>query len=503
MFRKSFFVLTPIFLVVFLFYFPVLGTYFTGDDFFHFRVSQTAGARGLLYLFGFHPFSERGIAFYRPIFRELLYLNFYNLFGLNQLPFRIFQFLILFINIGLSYLLMNRLFKKRIISFLTAFFVGISAANVGILYYLAGGIQTLGASMFVLLTIIFFLDYLEKEILKYKVFAFITFFLALASHETSIALIPILFFLNFVSQRKLNRQAFFNSIKELWLPIVVSFIYLFLEARVIGFSEGEVQYHPVFNLKSIANTYSWYGVWAFGLPESLVDFVGSGLKLNPNLLKYWGNYYRIIFPTFFFSILVFIFSFGYLLIKKSKILLNKFFLLLVIWFICGILPLAILPLHKSVYYLSVPLAAFWGIVFYTVFNAYELIRKKLKISLVVFIIFVLSLFVLSFTTTQLAKTTYWAKTRGDYALEIINQIKTKYPDLPNNSILYLKNDPNYPFIAADWGSSSKQAFFILNGSDAINLLYKGKSISVYYEDMGGLPKNVDSKQVFQLTVKIF
>lgn len=337
--------------------------------------------------------------------------------------------------------------------------------------------------------------------MKWKLFSFITFFLAIASHETSIVLIPILFFLYFTSQKKLNRQTFLNSIKELWIPLIVGLIYLFLEVKVIGFSEGEVQYHPVFHFKSIVNTYSWYGVWAFGIPESLVDFVGSGLKLNPNLFKYWGDYYRIIFPTFIFSSAIFVFSFIYLLVKKLRLLLNKNFVLLLIWFPLGILPLAVVPLHKSVYYLSVVLPAFWGIVFYTVFSVYELV--KIKIAKVIFFLFVVSLFALSLTTSQLAKTTYWAKTRGDYARQIIDQIKTKYPDLPNNSILYLKNDPNYPFIAVDWGSSSKQAFFILNGSDAINLLYKGKSVSVYYEDMGGLPKNIDSKLVFQLTVKIF
>ncbi len=503
MYKKTLLILIPVFLITLLFYLPVLTTYFSGDDFFHFKVAQEAGAKGLVYLFGFHSFVERGIAFYRPIFRELLYLNFYNLFGLNALPFRILQFALLFANVWLTYILMNRLFKRKELSFLVALFVGISSANVSILYYLAGGIQALGATFFVLLTVFLYLKYLEKRKLAWKVVSFGTFFLAIASHETSVALIPVLLFLDISNQGKMSISNVIKSVKGFLVPLLFSLVYIYLEVKVIGFSEGEVQYHPVFNLKTIANTYFWYVVWAVGLPESLIDFVGSGLKLNPNLLKYWSSYYRVIFPTFFYSVAVVTFSTIYLAVKKRKIFVNKNFLLLFIWFSASILPLALLPLHKSAYYLCVSLPAFWGVVFYIVFSAYDLVKKRTKLVLVVFIVFIGSLIALTLSTSKLSQSTYWAKTRGDYARQIISQIKNKYPDLPFNSILYLKNDPNYPFISTDWGGSSKQAFFILNGQDAVNLLYKGKGIKVYYEDMGGLPKDLNRKSVFELTVKVF
>ncbi|HEX6977580.1 MAG TPA: hypothetical protein VF185_04505 [Patescibacteria group bacterium] len=504
MYKKTFLILLPIFLVTLLFYLPVLTTYFSGDDFFHFRVAQEAGSKGLVYLFGFHPFSERGIAFYRPIFRELLYLNFYNLFGLNALPFRILQFVLLFSNIALTYLLMNKLFKRKSLSYLVSLMVGISGANVSILYYLAGGVQALGATFFVLLTVLLYLKYLEKRILKWKLISFLTFFLALASHETSIALIPVILFLDVSSWDKININNILKSVRGYLIPLGFSLIYLYLEVKVIGFSEGEVQYHPVFNLKTIANTFSWYIVWAVGLPESLIDFVGSGLKLNPNLLKYWSNYYRVIFPTFFYSVIVIATSIFYIVVKKIKLLSNRNFLLLLIWFPASILPLALLPLHKSAYYLAVSLPAFWGVVFYIVFSAYDLLKKKTKIGLILVMLFVAGLICLSLSTSQLAQSTYWAKTRGDYAKQIISQIQAKYPELPYGSILYLRNDPDYPFISSEWGSSSKQAFFILNGQDAINLLYKGKNIMVYYEDLGGVPMAAyKNKDVFELTVKVF
>src|SRR3972149_10821725 len=120
-FKKSL-PLLIIYSAVVLLYFPSLTTYFSHDDFFHFKISMTDGSLGqFVNFFGFHPFNERLIAFYRPIFREVLYNTFYNLFGLNQLPFRLLSFAIHFINIYLVFNLMQLLFKKKFISYFASF----------------------------------------------------------------------------------------------------------------------------------------------------------------------------------------------------------------------------------------------------------------------------------------------------------------------------------------------------------------------------------------------
>ena len=75
--------------------------------------------------------------------------------------------------------------------------------------------------------------------------------------------------------------------------------------------------------------------------------------------------------------------------------------------------------------------------------------------------------------------------------------------MPEGAVVYFKNDPNYPFIAEDWGGSSKQAFFILSGDNAAQLLYKDNSIRSYYEDLGSLPEEVDNKEVYPFVVEIY
>lgn len=475
--------------IVLILYYPVIFTYFSQDDFFHFKVSLTDGSLlQFINLFGFHPFAERGIAFYRPIFRESLFNIFYSLFGLSPYPFRVLQFLLLFLNSTLVYYLIRKLINIKYLPFFTAFFYAISAAQVSPLFYLAGGIQVLGATTFLLLTLIF--------ALKNPFLSFITFLLGLASHElTSITpfLITALLFV---------RNPFKKALGKLWqvLPFfLVLFAYLYLEISRIGFSNGEKQYQVVLSLKSALNSYMWYAGWAIGLPEMLIDFVFPGFNLNPNLMKYWGGYYFIIFSTFFVSLLFLALGTGYCLFKKRKTILNKKILFFLFWFLVSLLPVILLPLHKSTQYLETGLAAFWTIIGFIILNTYQ----ELKFGKAYLIILLISLFALSTTSIVLQRTTYWAAERGKYAKQLIEQVTITYPTLPKGSVLYFENDPSYPFIAKAWGSSSKQAAFILNNEDALRLIYKDSTLKVYYQDLNQPPGTYPKDKIYTLKAKIF
>ncbi len=501
--RLIVFLLIPF--TVLLLYYPVIFTYFSQDDFFHFKVSLTDGGLSqFINLFGFHPFAERGIAFYRPIFREALFNVFYSLFGLNPFPFRILQLLILFLNSILAYYLIFKFFKDRYLAFFVAFFYTICSAQVSPLYYLAGGIQVLAATTFLLLTLIL--------ILKSSALSFVTFILALGSHElASITpfLISALFFVRF---------SFSKALRNIWkvLPFfLVLFIYLYLEITRIGFSASEREYQAIFSLKTTLNSYMWYMGWALGLPEMLIDFIFPGFKLNPSLMRYWGNYYMVIFSTFLISLLLLLIGTIYLLIKKNKLFFNKKFLFFVFWFAFSLVPVILLPLHKSTQYLATGLVAFWTIIGLIILNVYQSSRFPLvnldkigvkwerQVVRICLILLIISLFILSVTSAILQRTTYWAAERGRYAEQLIKQVTTAYPTLPKGSIIYFENDPNYPFVATDWGSSSKQAAFILNNSDALRLIYKDPSLKVYYEDLDKLPVNYSKDKIHNISAKIF
>jgi hypothetical protein len=494
--KKYFFwiVLVGYFLIL---YHPVLNTYFTQDDFFHFKIAQTDGSlKGLTYLIGFHPFAERQIAFYRPLFRDLLYHFSYNLFFLNHLPLRILSFVIHMTNAYLISKIIYKLFKSKFHAYFTAFFYTIGASNVATLYYLAGGIQVLGALMFILLSLISYLNFLEQKRTKYIFLTYLTFILALASHEQSFILPFLLLGIALIKNKKIT---LLKNIKTILPTFVVLGIYLYLNYFIIGYSKNEVQYQALFDIKRTLNSLIWYSGWAMGLPEMLQDFMPSLIQVDPRLMRFWGNYYQIIFPAFFVSLGAFIFMAISIFIKKKKLFCNNYLLLLLFWYLLGLAPVIFLPSHKSSHYLTVSLPAFWGILGYLVSNYLSLIKQR-KLYKVLVTVLIVALITLSSTSAVLGKNYYWAAQRGKLAQKLINQIKEKYPTLPKGTTLYIKNDPNSPYVSEDWGSSSKQAYYILNGSDALQLLYKDLSLKIIYEDIN---KEGNLQQNFVFTPKIY
>lgn len=478
-----------IYISVIILYYPALSTYFSNDDFFHFKVSITDGSlKSFIRLFGFYPFDSRGIAFYRPIFREVLYSSFYSLFGLSSLPFRIFQFIIHFINIYLLYKLVQNIYRNKFVSFFAAFFFAICSANVASFYYLAGGIQTQGATMFILLTLLLFE--------KYPILSFITFLGAISSHELAVTIPLLLTGLIFINHK------FKDGLKRvlaLWPYFMVVGIYLFINLKIIGYSSNETQYQLDISSKTTLNTLSWYSGWALGLPETLIDFVNPGFKLNSSLMRFWGGYYKIIFTSFFISLLIIGFYITKIITTSNKIHKDKRFWFFTIWFPLALIPVLFLPQHKSTYYLYPALPGFWTAITVIAYDGFVSTNKMYpmlaKISLTILAI---SLFLLSGTSAILARSTYWAVGRGRLAEKIIKDIKTKYPALPKGSILYFKNDPTYPFISREWKGSSNQAYLALNDEDAMRLVYNDQTIRVFYEDRGGLPIDIQSEKVISI-----
>lgn len=464
-----------------------------------FKVSQTDGTfNGFLKLFAIEPFSERGIAFYRPIFREALHNIYFAIFGLKAIPFRILVLTIHLINITLCYILVKKIFKDNLLAFWSAFFFGTASANSALLYYLAGGIEAGGATMFALSSLILFWLYLQNRQKRFYALSFTAFLLAIFSHEIVAAVGGVMFLMFLFSGRKVS----LNSLK-LFIPfILTTSALLYIDLVIIGLSPGETQYEFIFNLKTITNSLSWYFLWAFGLPETLIDFVGPGLNINPTLMRYWGNYYTIIFPAAVVAFLMLFISVFYLLSKKIKLLLNRQFWFFLLWYPVGLLPVVFLPGRKSTHYLVFVLPAFWTIVSFLVLKLYRTLSKNSKfLGTSIGALTIISIFLLSFTSVRLLDSTYWAAQRGRIAEKLIKNVKETYPTLPKGAVIFFTNDPDYPYLTKEWGHTSKQASLILNGSDALTLLYKDPTLKVFYEDLASPPEEFKDS-IYTITAKI-
>ena len=526
---KKYFPLFFIFGIVLALYFPVFSLYFSQDDFFHLNASRVTGSwTGFIRLLGFPEWAERGYAFYRPLFREVYYFFLTKAFGINPLPYRLASFGVHFGCIIMVFVLMKKFFKRRLLAFLTALFYGIATPQIGTFYYHAGGIQASGATLFFLAALYSYWQFLEKDKINYWLLTLGCFLGAIASCEIIVAILPFtLFSLEVLLAKKFSKDWFKGVFFHLFPLGFILVVYLYLDLTLIGLPQ-DVSYSPVLSIRKISNAFVWYFGWGLGLPDMLVDFVGPGLRLNPKLMLWWGSYFKIIFPAFFLTILMLFFSGVYLFFKNRKIfknkqslllrnkqslllrnkqsllLRNKYFWFLLLWFPIALSPVIILPWHKFLHYLNPALPALFGVVFFVVLGAYDLLKKKNKLVARAYLgLFCFLLFLLSFVSIKLEEKTYWAINRGKIAKNLIEQMKETYPSLPQGAVLYFENDPQYPFIAEEWGGSSTQAYYALSGKDAAQLIYHDPTLKVYYEDIEKpLGPPAGGEEIFSIVARI-
>ncbi len=461
-FWKNYWPLFLIFLIVLGLYFPVFSLYFSQDDFFHLKMSQAESIGDFLGFFS--PKNPYGYSFYRPLTTQVYLFGIRFLFGLQPLFFHLVAFVFFLANLLLVFKIVERIVRNRNLGFLAAFLYAINASNLGSLAYIAV-FEEIGMTFFFFLSFWF---YLQK-----KKWALLTFILALLSRETAIIFPLLLIFYEWMLGKKEWQKTF-----PFWL---ILFLYGFLRIGM-GLPNASV-YQSVFSLNKICNSFFWYLLWGVGLPEMLVDFVGPGFEISPNLF----NWYRTEMTIILGASLLFLFLAVVAISKLPKKNYKKE-IFLVVWFLATLLPVVFWPWHKFSYYLTVPLLGLLGFIIVLLKNL-----PKFLMALTVFLLAVISL-----TTINLSWRTYWVITRAKIAENLVCDLKQKYPELPKGTSLYFQNDPDYPKISG-FGNSSTQAYYALSGVNGPQVIYDDLALKVYYED---IEKPPEGEEVFSLVAKI-
>ena len=394
-----------IFLISFVFYFPSLSAFYTNDDFFHLRISQANNVGDFLNYFNLFS-SAPGFPNFRPLTTQAFYFLSWKLFKLNPLGLHVISFLAFFGVIYLVYRLTKLLLSthdSRLTThapLIAAFLYAISATHFGHLYFL-GAFQELGMTFFFLLSVIFFINFLRTRSNFAYFVSLITFLLSLLSKETAVvlplALVVVYWYFKTTKQTRLSLGKICVSLAPYYILLAT---YFYLRLVQYGFAQGE-SYIWDFSFRRAINTLGWYGLWSFNLPEMLVDFVGPGLKFNPNLFKFFS---REIVPIFvIFSILViFLFNFLYQKLRKVRFKLEirnwKLEIFGMVWFVLTLLPVIFLPLHKFTYSLTLPL---FGVI---VPVSYLLTSNRSRL---LAFSFMTCWFLLSLITLNLTRETHW------------------------------------------------------------------------------------------------
>lgn len=458
-------------IVSLLMFTPSINGFFTNDEFFLLKIAKISSLKEFLNFF--NPVMDyAGLGAYRPLTLRVYYFLSVNFFGTNPLPLRIISFVTFYMDVFLVGYLANLLIKNIKIAYLTAFLYAVSVTHFGHLYY-TGAFQELLMSLFFLASVIFFakyeIDFKKKGVIKNLMFSFLFFILSLMSKEAAVVLPGTLLAVHLYLRATKRTKITFRQLTLSLLPFAVLLgTYLFLHFRYFGLVQGD-SYIWDFSLKKAVNTTVWYSLWSLNLPETLVDFVGPGIHLNPNLMKYWSAEMIPIFVLFAIQTLIIV----YALIKsfKSSIINHKsLFLFSILWFILTILPVVFLPLHKFTYYLTLPL---FGVVFLL---SYIIHDSKFKI------LYCLVWVALSIFSLHLTKETNWITKGSETAKNVYTYISENKNSLKGKTITFIDTsaDKGLPW------SPTGTLKIVLADQNFFEVFYPGEFSGVSYGGEGNI-----------------
>ena len=449
-FKKYWLIIISLLLSLLMFY-PSLGSFFTHDDFYFLKISQASDFTQFINFFDpVHDPMHIGV--YRPLPLRVFYFLGTSVFNLNPIGMRIISFITFFVDIILVGYLVKMITKNDKAAGISVFLYAVSVTHFGQLYYI-GAYQELLITFLTLLSVIFFG--------KSKVVAsFIIFILALMCKETAVVIPGLLAALYLFQSLRDKKKISFKKLLLYLAPFVLTtLIYLYLHFFHFGTIEGD-SYVWDFSPARALNTIAWYFLWSLNLPEMLVDFVGPGFHINPNLFKFWSSQIIPIFILFTIQFLAVAAAF-----LKTKIRDSKFLILFsIFWFSATILPVVFLPIHKFTYYLTLPLI---GVV---LFLSYLIGDSKLKI---LFCIVWLSLSVLGL---RLTLNTNWI-TQGVKVSEKVHvYFKENNTNFDGKTIVFIdtKDDEVLPW------SPTETVKTVISNKNFFDLFYPSLSKNVSY-----------------------
>lgn len=455
----------------FILFFRSFSTFYTNDDFYHFVVSRAYNTKDFLNFFNLLT-PATGFPNYRPLTIQVPYFLDWKLFNLNPLPLRILSFVIFSGVIALVYKLTKMLTKNVRLSLLATFLYATSASHFGHLY-IAAPAET-GFTLFALLSTIFFIKYLFKGSIKNYLFSVVCFVLGLLSKENAVIIPALLLLVYFYLQVQNKKKFQLKRILLLFTPYALLLVgYLYLRLFHYGLAAGDSYVWNFSPLKAI-NTLFWYGVWSLNLPEMLVDFVGPGLSLNPNLMRYYSKETIPIFILFGAQVLLLVYCLMNTLLKKGSRLITKHCSLItfcLVWFVLSLVPVLFLPLHKFTFYLTLPLVGFVMLISY--FLTLPAVSKKVAI------VFVCAWLTGSVLTLRLTRQTNWITRGAQTAENVLRYFQSNEQKYDGKTVLFYdtEDDKGLPFSPTMTvkNTLSEDNFFKVFFNGRISARYEGKA----------------------------
>ncbi|MDP2649250.1 MAG: O-antigen ligase family protein [bacterium] len=244
---------------------PMISNYFIGDDFTWFRWAADCGSGNCPFVLKTIAkyFTEADGFFWRPG-TKIYFLGMYSMFWLNQAVYHFVSLLLHFIVAGLLYLLANKIMKSILFSALAALlFLILSGYSEAVFWISSTGY--LFNAIFILLSLLFFIQWEEKKKNIYFVLSFSSFVLSLLFHELGVVTPLLIILYKFVNEPDFS---FSNLLKKIQYPLMLLPILTYLFLRFIAgshWSGGDYSYNLLklpFNF--IGNTIGYFFLTALG-----------------------------------------------------------------------------------------------------------------------------------------------------------------------------------------------------------------------------------------------
>lgn len=417
--------------------FGLWNVFFQQDEWYWFGRSliiQKEGIQGLFQLAGFH---------FNPLYSGLFFL-FYTFFHLDWLAYAIFSILLHSLNALLVFLLVRKIFKNTVISFLSVVFFTIANTSQQAITWYGASLNVLPAAACGLLSVFFFYDFYEnrKKIALIISYAFL--FVGLGFKEDIMSLL-LIYALSFMFVKRIKNT------KSLLLTIGLGLIYFLIRIVVLKFGPQ----NPLTHIDSISYIVTIGKNFVLIPLQSLSQIFFSPLmvyNLGHLITQGHESFYLQFIPihnidifieTIFFNIVTvsltifFLVSIGVLSYFNNKKERVTIFILL-LFVLISFAPFFLLPkgfgMESRHYYFPVIGGA---VMFaYMIVNVWEKLKKKeYKYS---FVIFLIIYFIYNFLLDRQQLDTVLVLSKPRIAF--VNQIQSVYKNIPNNTLILSEGD---------------------------------------------------------------
>lgn len=419
-----------------------------------FQQDEWAGLGNFYFIRGL-PTLERLKALYTPMFKQGMghflpwvpVVNYvrYFLFNLIYPPYAVFAILLHIIASFLIFLLALRLCKNSWSAFLAALFFAVGSSASQAVTWVGTSLPTQLALIFSVLSIIYWLDWLNNQKSK-NIWLSVSFLvLAIGFKETSLFLFLFLPIVGFLYNSQLKR-------KFLTIFGFIGFGYLILRFGTLVVTFGVK--------KAIAQTFSLFSSAIFRfiavlltgtmqtiLSQELVLTFTDKIAQLGNLVEVLTkseSVYDSLLNNQILKLIIYVFGFLFLVVfilytKKQKVKDRQILMFSLLWFVLAFVPLAFIQTGELDALFLAPRGLYIPVAAIAVFFALILKRliEKKSIVLIFFIsLLFIHIFVLRTQVNGFIKISTLRK-------EILQQIKTEYPDLPDKIIFYTESDNSF------------------------------------------------------------